>query len=842
MSLNTIESSSIKLNKSLSPIETWAFGLTGHVGWIGTVPVIHAALGQKALWVWIPGVIVSFILNLQVKALGETFPEMSGGTPNYAARLLNKIPGLDKYVAIGYYIGWAAAPAIYAIILTDLIKANLEPLGIYCPEILLKIAFTTLPFLVGLSGIKALSVLHLFFAIPAVIFGIAYVIQATGWLVLSPQSPGLLPHDFFPPTYLDWAKWFFVSVYSVYSCETASSFVAESQSSEKTLKFLNFAAWLIPVLFLAGPMVLTALATGEGLGDNVYLNLSFAGNYFWGSSASFLVTLLIAFSCLLSSATAISNTPRILYQLSLDKHLGPLWSYISPKGVLQPGLLLTFLFSLICLIWGDVARVVMVTGTSYLICMIGFHLGIWLSRGNEGVRFAYLSLGFFFVEVTVLLVGGLAWNKLDFLIGLIIPAVIIIIDFLVQILPVSLFNPRWWSNFNRTKNDNYIKDFVTLQVFVLLILICSATTFGWFVSAALYKGNTNPKQDILAVLLITLSFIGVAIACWTTLPQVSAIAEAREIAFKSQDKLTIQAQELQVQKQELEKAISELQKAQAYLIQTEKMSSIGQLVTGISLEINGFISSIYSNVSYSKKYIKDVFELLNLYKLCYPEPFEEISKKSQEIDIELIPKTIFNLADLTELGAKGVDDIVKSLQRISSTDKDENTKKIDIHDNINTNLMILKHRLINTTNGMEIKLIKKYSKLPDIECYPGQLNQALMNIFTYCIDSCDDVDDNLKKTSINSIEKPQIRILTQMIKFDWVRIQISHNGPILPDYLQQFLFDSSFTGNNFGKGNRLGLLISHKIITEKHQGRLKCISSPGKGTAFIIDIPTYQDQ
>jgi len=272
------------------------------------------------------------------------------------------------------------------------------------------------------------------------------------------------------------------------------------------------------------------------------------------------------------------------------------------------------------------------------------------------------------------------------------------------------------------------------------------------------------------------------------------------------------------------------------------MSSIGQLVTGISLEINGFISSIYSNVSYSKKYIKDVFELLNLYKLCYPEPFEEISKKSQEIDIELIPKTIFNLADLTELGAKGVDDIVKSLQRISSTDKDENTKKIDIHDNINTNLMILKHRLINTTNGMEIKLIKKYSKLPDIECYPGQLNQALMNIFTYCIDSCDDVDDNLKKTSINSIEKPQIRILTQMIKFDWVRIQISHNGPILPDYLQQFLFDSSFTGNNFGKGNRLGLLISHKIITEKHQGRLKCISSPGKGTAFIIDIPTYQDQ
>ena len=150
------------LPRSLSVMETWGFGLTGHVGWIGTAPVIHAALGTKAIFIWLPGVLVSVALNLQVKLLGMCWPNIAGGTPNYAARLLSKYPFLARYVAIGYFLGWVAAPAVYAIVLTDLIKANLAGSGIPCPETLLRFGFTAIAFIVGLSGTRTLGILHFF--------------------------------------------------------------------------------------------------------------------------------------------------------------------------------------------------------------------------------------------------------------------------------------------------------------------------------------------------------------------------------------------------------------------------------------------------------------------------------------------------------------------------------------------------------------------------------------------------------------------------------------------------------------------------------------------------------
>lgn len=317
--------SAMRLPRSLSVLETWSFGLTTHTGWIVAAPAIHASLGPKAIFVWLPGILVGMLLNLQVQRLGMCWPEMSGGTPNYAARLLKKYPLLARYAALGYFVGWAATPALTGMLLTDSIQANLEPLGLVCPKALLNIGFTFIVFVVAFSGTRALAILHLFFLIPAIGFVLAFSFQGLWWLIFSSASPG-----FFPPVetlhansldFQDWAKFYFIATCNLYACETVSVFAADSRHPAKTLRFLTFAAWLMPAVHLGVSWVLMRLATEPGLGESTYLNLLTAANHFWGQSTSLLVTLLIAFSCFLMSATSVCVLPRILYQLSLDGHL-----------------------------------------------------------------------------------------------------------------------------------------------------------------------------------------------------------------------------------------------------------------------------------------------------------------------------------------------------------------------------------------------------------------------------------------------------------------------------------------------------------------------------------------
>ena len=525
----SIQHPAMHLPRSLGTFETWGFGLTGHVGWIGTAPVIHAALGSKAIFVWLPGVFVSVILNLQVQRLGMCWPNIAGGTPNYAAQLLKKYPLLARYTTIGYFLGWVAAPAVYAIVLTDLIKTSLELSGIPCPETALRFGFTAIAFIVGLSGTRTLGILHLFFVVPAIASLLAFCTQGIGWLALSPESPGFFPTDLSLPSFGEWAKWFFISTYSVYSCETASSFVADSRQPSKTAQFLKFAAWLVPVVFLGGSWVLMQLADSSA-GDNLYLNLLTAAKPFWGESASLIVTLLISFCCLLSCATTVSNTSRILYQMSVDGHLSPVFSVVSKRGVLGPALLFTFVLSILCLAIGNLSQVVMVTGTGYLVSIMGLHLGLWLRRSSPEVLWPGWSLGFLLMEIAVLLVGGFAWGWQELIIGLLFPLAILALDWVISHVKLAIFQPQWWIRLYYARSKTHRQDFVFLQVVVLLFLICSSVSIGWLFSYSLVKSASQHSLDLLVVLLVTLSFVGVAIACWTTLPQIASINNAREEA------------------------------------------------------------------------------------------------------------------------------------------------------------------------------------------------------------------------------------------------------------------------------------------------------------------------
>ena len=519
----------MRLPRTLSPIETWGFGMTGLIAAVAIGPSMHVALGPNAFLVWLPTVLMGVMLNLQVKRLGEQWPEMSGGTPNYITRLLSNFPLLGRYAAIAYFLAWAVYPSVNAIILTELIKANLKPLGLACPETLLRIGFTLIAYIVAFSGSRALAILHAFFIIPAMGFLLVFSIQGMGWLAFSPDSPGLFPSSWPTLTFIDWAKWSFFAIYGPCACETASSFVADSRRPRETLRVLSLTAWLIPPVYLGSSWILMRLATSPGLGDDSFNNLLAAASPFWGPSASLIVTLLLASSSLLSSATCVSNSPRILYQLALDGHVSPVFAFISRRGVLEPALVFSLLLGLIGLLWGDVTRIVVVCCASYVIMLMALYLGMWLRRGSPEVRWPWWAAGFFVFDAVVLVIGGLGWGWQDLTIGVLFPVAILAVDAAIRRISFAPFHRAWWIRHYRTRPKSQIVDFVAFQVIVLILLVCSAVSIGWVFRSQL-DANSSVSSNLLAVLILTVTFIGVAIACWTSLPQVVSMDEAREAA------------------------------------------------------------------------------------------------------------------------------------------------------------------------------------------------------------------------------------------------------------------------------------------------------------------------
>ena len=307
---------------------------------------------------------------------------------------------------------------------------------------------------------------------------------------------------------------------------------------------------------------------------------------------------------------------------------------------------------------------------------------------------------------------------------------------------------------------------------------------------------------------------------------ITAVKKA-EVALRQREK------ELTQKNQQLTEALTELKKTQAQLIQTEKMSSLGQLVAGVAHEINNPVNFINGNITCAKEYIQQLLELLQLYQKEYPDPPPVIQSAIAENELEFLTLDLKKLLDSMTMGSQRIRDIVLSLRNFSRLDE-ASMKTVDIHSGIESTLLILQNRLKPKSDHPSIEIIKEYGQLPLVECYAGQLNQVLMNIITNAIDALEDV------SVINQRDQPQIVIRTQVINSDWVAIEIADNGPGMSPFVQQRLFDPFFTTKPVGKGTGLGMSISYQIITEKHQGHLNCISSPGAGTKFIIEIPIQQ--
>ncbi|MDY6805913.1 MAG: CHASE domain-containing protein [Cyanobacteriota bacterium] len=283
---------------------------------------------------------------------------------------------------------------------------------------------------------------------------------------------------------------------------------------------------------------------------------------------------------------------------------------------------------------------------------------------------------------------------------------------------------------------------------------------------------------------------------------------------------------------ELEAAMEKLKSTQAQLIQAEKMSGLGQLVAGVAHEINNPVSFIYGNIYPAKDYSEHLLKLLELYQEEYANPSETIQDFAADIDVDFIKDDLPKIIESMKIGAQRIQKIVLSLRNFSRLDESQ-VKLANIHEGIESTLIILKSRLTANGEKPEINIIKKYGNLPLLECYPGQLNQVFMNLIANGIDALEELRDRNNFT-------PTITISTIALANKEIIIKIEDNGPGIPEEILEDIFNPFFTTKPPGKGTGLGLSIAYSIIVEKHGGQLKCISQKGKGTEFTITIPMVQ--
>ncbi|MEH2357605.1 PAS domain-containing protein [Nostoc sp.] len=349
----------------------------------------------------------------------------------------------------------------------------------------------------------------------------------------------------------------------------------------------------------------------------------------------------------------------------------------------------------------------------------------------------------------------------------------------------------------------------------------------------------------------------------------------------------ITAQTAQDKAQQLEAALLELQQTQAQLIQTEKMSSLGQLVAGIAHEINNPVNFIYGNISHASEYTKDLLHLVELYQQSYYPPTPEIDRQINNIDLDFLRQDFPKILESMKMGAERIRQIVLSLRNFSRLDED-GTKAVDIHQGMDSTLLLLQNRLKAKPGHPEIQVIRDYGNLPPVVCHAGQMNQVFMNLLTNAIDVLEESfvtctepsrwrslskrsichtlrEDKAPMSLVNNTEQrtnerqllqagkpvqrtasqgemtfPQIRIRS-LIQEDHVIIRIADNGPGMTKEVRKRIFDPFFTTKPVGKGTGMGLSISYQIIVQKHGGKIQCISAPGEGAEFVVMIPLKQE-
>ncbi|VXD22206.1 Two-component hybrid sensor and regulator [Planktothrix serta PCC 8927] len=287
----------------------------------------------------------------------------------------------------------------------------------------------------------------------------------------------------------------------------------------------------------------------------------------------------------------------------------------------------------------------------------------------------------------------------------------------------------------------------------------------------------------------------------------------------------------------------QLRKIQLQLIQTEKMSSLGQLVGGVAHEINNPINFIYGNIFYAQQYVRDLIQTIKLYEQYLPENIPEIQQWSEETDLNFLKDDLPQLLSSMEVGANRIRDLVRSLRVFSRLDEAQ-LKEINLKEGIESTLMLLSHRLKSTSHRPEIEIIQEYDQFPLIECYASEINQVFIHVLNNAIDAIDSKAMMLENQSKNQeVFIPQIRVqIESATDQKGLKISINDNGIGMSPEVLRRSFDQFFTTKPVGQGTGLGLAIAYAIIVDKHGGTLSCSSEVGQGSEFNIILPLSQEK
>ncbi len=361
--------------------------------------------------------------------------------------------------------------------------------------------------------------------------------------------------------------------------------------------------------------------------------------------------------------------------------------------------------------------------------------------------------------------------------------------------------------------------------------IAQARSLAKASSAELTQENPNLQAIIRASATELLEAIEVLVSQYQTESDAAQYNIEKQQVQLYQNSCTATAA-AQAYAKQLEQTLQELKHTQAQLIQSEKLSAIGQMVAGIAHEINNPVSFIYGNFHYASDYVQDLLGLLKLYQEHYSNPVEPIQDKIDAIDLDFLQEDLPKVLSSMQVGAERIRQIVLSLRNFARTDQ-VMTQSVDLHEGIDSTLLLLQHRLKASGNSPAIEVVKDYGQLPKIECFAGQLNQVFMNLLSNAIDALEDIPNRIGCITIRTLlNTDNSRVI----------IQIVDNGSGMNQKVLSKLFEPFFTTKPPGKGTGLGLSISHQIVVERHRGILKCDSLPDKGTEFYIEIPLQPDK